>query len=85
VVPIWAHFAAMVPAIWRKRSGISLRNLALRLGCTWSSARRYETGEREAPNSIALKYEEISGGEVTGEDLKRVRDRFLKNQPDKAA
>jgi transcriptional regulator with XRE-family HTH domain len=67
----------MTPAAWRKREGLTLRELAARLGCTRMSAMRYESGEREAPNSIALTYERISGGEVTAEDLNRARGRYL--------
>lgn len=67
----------MSPAAWRKKEGLSLREVAVRLGVAWSSLRRYENGERDAPTSLAMAYERESKGEVTSEDLHRVRRRFL--------
>ncbi len=67
----------MDPAAWRKREGLALRDLAARFRMAWSSVRRYERGESDAPTSVALLYVRLSKGEVTGEDLNRVRKRFL--------
>lgn len=80
----------MDPAAWRKKAKISLRDLANRLGCAWSSVRRYERGEHEAPNSIVLAYEKISKDEkgvsqVTGADLHRVHKRFLRESEGEAS
>ena len=69
----------MEPAHWRKKAKLSLREVARKLGvASPNSVLRYESGEREAPNSIALAYERVSGGDVTGEDLNRVRKRHLR-------
>jgi transcriptional regulator with XRE-family HTH domain len=69
----------MDPAAWRKKIGWTLKKAALRLGCSSASVVfRYERGEREAPNSIALAYERESKGEVTSEDLHRVHKRWLR-------
>jgi transcriptional regulator with XRE-family HTH domain len=70
----------MDPASWRKRKGLGLRTLAEKLGRGWSSLRRWENGEREAPNSVVRAYEKASGGEVTSDDFARVRRRFLKTE-----
>lgn len=68
----------MDPANWRKKAAWSLRDVAKLLGCSSaSSVRRWEKGERDAPTSIALAYEQISGGKVRAEDLSRTRKRFL--------
>jgi DNA-binding transcriptional regulator YdaS (Cro superfamily) len=75
----------MDPAEWRNKAGLSLRALAARLGCAWSSVRRWENGETEAPNSIAQAYERESKGEVTGADLHRVRKRYLRNSEKRKA
>jgi transcriptional regulator with XRE-family HTH domain len=67
----------MVPSSWRKQRELSLRAVAQLLGVeSPSSVLRYERGEREAPNSIALAYERISAGAVTSEDLARAHRAF---------
>lgn len=68
----------MDPAAWRKKAKLSLRELAVRLRSTRMTVSRYERGEREAPNSVALAYARESGDEVTGADLNRVRQRYLR-------
>jgi len=77
----------MDPRAWRKKAARTLTETALSLGLSSpSTVRRYETGEREAPNSIAIAYAEISGGAVSAEDLNRARQRFLRaTSPIKAA
>lgn len=70
----------MNPADWRAKKGLSLRQMAERLGRAWSSIRRWERGEKEAPNAVVLVYAEASNGEVTGEDFQRVRKRYLRAQ-----
>lgn len=70
----------MDPAAWRKRSKLTLRDMAEKLGRGWSSVRRWELGEKEAPNAVVLVYSEASKGEVTGEDFQRVRKRYLRAQ-----
>lgn len=76
----------MAPAVWRDKKGLSLRDVAALLGTTANSVRRYERGIREAPTSIALKYEEITDRKVTSEDLHAARRRFLDApKPRKAA
>jgi transcriptional regulator with XRE-family HTH domain len=70
----------MLPADWRKKAGLSLREVARRLGCSSaSSVLRWETGEREAPNSVVLAYEHESGGAVSGADLNRVRSHYKRS------
>ncbi len=76
------NIASVEAAAWRKREKLTLREVALLLGRTAMSALNYETGKREAPNSIALAYAKISKGEVTGADLHRVRKRFLRASTD---
>ena len=77
----------MDPRAWRKKqAGLSLRAVATRLGCASpQTVRRYETGEREVPNSIALAYATESGGAVTAKDLDRTRNRYLKSRSTEAA
>jgi transcriptional regulator with XRE-family HTH domain len=71
----------MDPAAWRKREGLSVRKAARRLGIrSPMSVLHYETGAREAPNSIVLAYERESAGTVTGADLHKVRQRYLRGQ-----
>jgi len=70
----------MDPRAWRKKKArLPLADVALLLGVSSpNTVRRYETGEREAPNSIALAYERVSAGAVSAEDLNRARSRFLR-------
>lgn len=76
----------MDPAAWRKREKLTVRGAAKRLGIKSAmSVLRYESGEREAPNSVAIAYERESGGEVSAEDLNRVRKRFLRMEEGKSA
>lgn len=71
----------MNPCDWRQKiAKLSVRATAKSLGIkSPNCVLRYESGEREAPNSVAVKYSEISGGLVTGKDLDRVRKRFLRD------
>jgi len=76
----------MDPAAWRVKAKLTLRDVARRLGvASPMTVLRYERGEREAPNSVALRYERESGGQVTSEDLHRARQRFLRGQAKRAA
>lgn len=83
----------MTPSAWREKAGLTLKQAAKRLGCSSASCVfRYERGEREAPNSVVLAYERESKDEkglpqVTGEDLNRVRQRFVREsaKADRAA
>ena len=69
----------MLPADWRKKAGLSLREVARRLGCSSaSSVLRWESGEREAPNSVVIAYDKISKGEVTSSDLNKARKKHLR-------
>ncbi len=72
----------MTPRAWRKEvSGLSLRELALRLGVSSpNSVRNYESGQREAPNSIVIAWTEASAGAVTSEDLNVVRKAWLSKE-----
>lgn len=83
-VPSKAQYAAMDPASWRKTQG-SLREWARKLKRPWSSLRRWENGESEAPNSIVVAYDKASEGLVTGRDFERVRRRFLRTSNARAA
>jgi transcriptional regulator with XRE-family HTH domain len=85
VSPIVYYTWPMVPARWRHQSKLSLRELAARLGITRMTLSRYEKGEREVPNSVVLAYARESDGQVTGEDLDRVRKRYVRAQCDETA
>ena len=68
----------MFPATWRKQQQLSLRAVARMVGVvSATTVLRYERGEREAPNSVALAYEKTSRSLVTSEDLAHVRRSFL--------
>jgi transcriptional regulator with XRE-family HTH domain len=67
----------MDPADWRRQAKKTLAEVAALVGCSsLSSVQRYETGEREAPNSISLAYRRISGGAVTPEDFENARKKY---------
>jgi predicted transcriptional regulator len=78
------NVALMAPAAWRKRERLSLQKLADLLGVkSRETARRYETGEHEAPASIVAAYERVTKdaagvSQVTLEDLNRVRRSYLR-------
>lgn len=73
----------MDPAIWRKKRGLTLKETARQIGhVSESMVFRYERGQREAPTSVSLAYERISGGAVTAADLNRTRKRFLRTTQD---
>jgi transcriptional regulator with XRE-family HTH domain len=72
----------MDPSVWREQAGLTLREMAERLGRGWSSVRRWELGEKEAPNSVVLEYDRASKGRVTSADFARVRKRFLRRNED---
>lgn len=74
----------MDPADWRREAKLTLRHMALRLGRAWSSVRRWERGEKEAPNAVVLEYSRASEGKVTGADFNRVRKRFLRSTEEAA-
>lgn len=75
----------MHPTAWRKKKGLTLRQVAKLLERSSASVvLRWETGELEAPNSVALAYERISKRAVTAEDLNRVRKAFLASSPQAA-
>lgn len=68
----------MNPETWRKKAKKTLREAAALLGCSSHvTVERYETGKREAPNSIVIAYEKQSAGKVTAADLNRVRKKYL--------
>jgi transcriptional regulator with XRE-family HTH domain len=75
----------MDPAAWRKREKLTLRDLGAKLGINANSVTNYETGRREAPTSVSLAYQKLSGGDVTPEDLHRARRRFLATEERDAA
>lgn len=81
------YASPMSPVKWRKQvAKKTLSEVATSLGCSsLSSVQRYETGEREAPNSVVLAYAKISDGQVTGEDLDLVRKRFLRHGSSKSS
>jgi transcriptional regulator with XRE-family HTH domain len=75
----------MDPLDWRQEAGLTLKDLATKCGKGISTVRRYETGEKEAPNGVALIYERTSGGKVTSEDFARVRKQWLRKNDTKSA
>lgn len=69
----------MTPEAWRHKSKLTLAEVAALVGVASAmTVKRYETGAREVPNSIALSYERVSMGAVTAEDLNRARRKFLR-------
>lgn len=68
----------MAPKEWRDSEGLKLEDVAALLKRSRMSVWNYETGRRDAPNSVARAYEKISKGKVTSEDLHAVRRGWLR-------
>lgn len=79
----------MLPKHWREQTGISLAELARRLGVAGKNPartyQRYETGERAAPAAIIQRFREISHDAVRAEDWHEARlawlDRVAQSRP----
>lgn len=68
----------MNPAVWRQKAKKTLAEVAGLVGCSSpTTVQRWERGEREVPNSVALAYASASNGEVTAEDLNKARQAYL--------
>ena len=67
----------MTPKRWRTEAGLSLRKVAALLNCGRMTVLRYETGEREPPLSVVMRWRAVSEGAVSDLDLVKVRRRFL--------
>jgi transcriptional regulator with XRE-family HTH domain len=67
----------MAPKEWRDSEGLKLEDVAALLKRSRMSVWNYETGRRDAPNSVVRLYAKISKGKVTSDDLHAVRRKFL--------
>lgn len=76
----------MGPREWRQSQKLKLEDVAALLKCcSRMSVWNYETGRRDAPNSVVVAYDKISGGKVTSDDLHAVREARKKSKSRKRA
>lgn len=75
----------MAPKEWRESEGLKLEDVAALLKRSRMSVWNYETGRRDAPNSVVVGYDKISDGKVTSDDLHAVRRARQKLKSRKAA
>ena len=75
----------MAPGDWRKSENLKLEDVAALLGRSRMSVWHYETGRRDAPNSVVLAYRKISKGRVTSDDMQAVRRAWLRAKTRNAA
>jgi len=81
----------MAPKEWRESVNLKLEDVAARLKragvrrISRMSVWNYETGRRDAPNSVVVAYGKISDNRVTADDLHSVRRGWLRAQPKAAA
>jgi transcriptional regulator with XRE-family HTH domain len=71
----------LTPAEWRKDAGLSQAAIAAQVGLTGKNPSRtwqkWESGQTEPPLAVMLKFQQISGGEVTLEGWAKVRREHL--------
>lgn len=58
---------------WRKVNNLTLVQLANRLGCSTSQARRYCTGESKIADEMRERVDDVTGGVVTDFALRQRR------------
>jgi transcriptional regulator with XRE-family HTH domain len=64
-----ANHAAMHPRLWRIGKGLTLAELAARIGVTAGGLSRYERGQRMPARRIMSRFLQETKGEVTANDF----------------